>query len=128
MGPSGKAAVDASKESLALRAAPADGFAATSPAFGGFGGAGLDGGRDAKAGEQGGQESQIKLVGSKTFYLDANGRWMDSEYDGKAETKKTPAFSDDYFSLLKKTPELGKYLALGQRLVVVLDKVAYEIQ
>lgn len=72
-------------------------------------------------------EYPIKLVGDKTFYL-ADGRWIDSQYDGKAETRKIEAFSDAYFDLLKSTPKLGKYLAIGERVIVVLNSTAYEIQ
>lgn len=68
----------------------------------------------------------IKVVGHKTFYFDAD-RWTDSEYDGKSATTKVKAFSDDYFKLLRDTPELGRYLALGSRLVVVLGGKACEI-
>ncbi len=71
-------------------------------------------------------EPLIRPVGGKTFYFD-NGRWTDSEYDGKAPAKKVRAFSDDYFELLRATPELGKYLALGSRVVLVLGKAVYEI-
>jgi Ca-activated chloride channel homolog len=127
----GRPAVEASKEALALKAAPADRFAA--PAAPGqladTDGDGLVDLGVGGAGEQGGgQQRQIQQVGGNTFYLDSNGRWVDSEYDGKAETKKVTAFSDDYFAMVKKTSDLGKYLALGQRLIVVLNKVAYEIE
>jgi Ca-activated chloride channel family protein len=96
--------------------------------FGAGGYGGMMGGYDgASAGQPTGpQESVIRIVGTKTFYLD-NGRWTDSEYDGKAATKKVKAFSDDYFKLLRTTPELGKYLALGGRILVVLRTAAYEV-
>ena len=37
-----------------------------------------------------------------------NSRWIDSEYDGKAETKKIQAFSDEYFALLKSDATFAK--------------------
>ena len=126
-GPAGKAAVRGSREALQLKeAAPST---SVGRYRGGYdtGGSGDNIEDGQQAGGQG-QEAQIKQVGSKTFYREPDGRWVDSDYDGKAETKKVQAFSDDYFALAKKTPELGKYLALSQHLVVVLDKIVYEIQ
>jgi Ca-activated chloride channel family protein len=70
-------------------------------------------------------EAPIKVVGEKTFYL-SDGRWVDSRYDGKAETKKIKAFSEDYFRLLREHKEFAKYFALGARVVVVADGQAYE--
>lgn len=67
----------------------------------------------------------LKVVGDKTFYL-SDGRWVDSRYDGKAETKKVKAFSDDYFRLLREHKGFEKYFALGARVVVVADGRAYE--
>jgi len=67
----------------------------------------------------------VKVVAAKTFYLDGE-RWIDSEYDGKAETKKIKAFSDEYFRLLSRTPDLGRYLSIGPRVIVVVDGTAYE--
>lgn len=73
-----------------------------------------------------GAPGKLQIVGSKTFYHDGE-RWIDSEFEGKAETRKVQAFSDDYFALLKAVPEIGRYLSLGSRVVVVVKAVAYEI-
>jgi len=121
----GQVAVRGSVEALAMqRAAPAE--------TGGFGIGGVGGAAEMRPGggtrtaSSGPQESPIRVAGTKTFYLD-HGRWTDSEYDGKAETKKVKAYSDEYFKLLRDAPELAKYLAVGERIVVVLNKVAYEV-
>jgi Mg-chelatase subunit ChlD len=68
----------------------------------------------------------IRHVGEKTFVLDGK-RWIDSLWDGKSETRKIEAFSDEYFKLLRDRPELARCFALGDRVVVVLDRQAYEV-
>lgn len=68
----------------------------------------------------------IRHVGERTFVLDGK-RWVDSLWDGKSETRKIEAFGDEYFELLKERPELARCLALGDRVVVVLDGQAYEV-
>ena len=35
--------------------------------------------------------------------------------------------SDDYFALLAARPEWGKYFALGEKMIVLLDGVAYRV-
>jgi hypothetical protein len=121
----GQVAVRGSEEALAMqRAAPAE---VGGLMIGGFGGAAVmkpDG--STLTPSSGPKESPIRVAGTKTFYLD-NGRWTDSEYDGKAETKKVKAYSDEYFKLLRDTPELAKYLAVGERIIIVFNKVAYEV-
>jgi len=69
--------------------------------------------------------SPIRTVGAKVFGL-VEGRWIDTEYDGKAETKKIKALSDEYFKLLREKPGLKRYFALGSKVVVMLDSVVYE--
>jgi hypothetical protein len=67
----------------------------------------------------------FKSVGSRTFYRDGD-KWVDSRYDEQLETVKLPLFGKQYFELLTRHPEAGKYFALGSRVVVVLDGKAYE--
>ena len=69
--------------------------------------------------------SLVTNVGVRTFYR-VEDRWIDAAYDSKAETKKVELFSEEYFELVRKHPDLGKCFALGERVVVVLDGVAYE--
>lgn len=129
----GRFGVEASKQAYGLRVAtPAavnQQLGALGGRFGGFGGGSgtattLPAGRPAL----GHEEAPIRQVAGKTFYLDSNGRWVDSVYNEKMETRKLQAFSDEYFQTLRDRPELGKFLALGERVVVVLNRTAYEIQ
>lgn len=68
----------------------------------------------------------IRQVAGRTFYRDGE-KWVDAAYDGKAETVKVKYFSDEYFALVARHPALGKYLALGKQVIVVLDGKVYEI-
>ncbi len=67
----------------------------------------------------------VERVGSRTFYW-VGERWIDGEYDEKDDTTKVELYSDDYFDLIHKHPELAKCFALGERVIVVLDGKAYE--
>jgi hypothetical protein len=62
----------------------------------------------------------VRHVEKKLFYL-INGRWIDGEYKAGMKTKTVVFASDEYFELLDKKPELKRYLALGERVTVVLD-------
>lgn len=69
----------------------------------------------------------VQVVGSKTFVL-RNGVWMDTAFDADVQTPQPVGFaSDAYFELLSAVPELGPYLALGPRVLVVYEDVVYEI-
>jgi Ca-activated chloride channel family protein len=70
---------------------------------------------------------KVRAVGGKSFVLREDGRWTDTAWDGKQETKKIEALSDAYFELMAKGDKVAKYLALGERVVFVLDETAYEI-
>lgn len=67
----------------------------------------------------------VKRVGSRTFYR-IDERWIDGKYDEKEQTTKVELYSEEYFGLIRKHPELAKCFALGERVVVVLDGKAYE--
>jgi Ca-activated chloride channel family protein len=70
--------------------------------------------------------AQIRAVGLKTFVL-RNGVWTDAEYDpSKTATIKVGLYSDDYFRLVAARPEWGAFLALGERVIVLLEGKAYE--
>ncbi|TET32642.1 MAG: VWA domain-containing protein [Planctomycetota bacterium] len=72
--------------------------------------------------------NMIKHVGDKAFYNDEL-TWVDGEYDEKVHKDLTRVkyFSEEYFELLKKKPELSKYFALGSKVIVVLDAKAYQV-
>lgn len=69
----------------------------------------------------------VQTVGSKTF-LWLNGVWTDTTFEPDTmQTQKVVFLSDAYFDLLDEKPELSAYFALGERVIVVLDGVAYEV-
>ncbi len=76
------------------------------------------------ASEVGGKQI-IRHVGDKTFVL-VEERWLDTTWDGEKKPEKVVAFSDEYFKLIEKHPELTRVFALGERVVVVLDGTVYE--
>jgi Ca-activated chloride channel homolog len=72
--------------------------------------------------------SPVKYVGDKTFVLD-QGVWTDTTFDPDKMTPTPVGFgSDDYFGLVAARPEWGKYLAVGDHVIVLLDGTAYEVR
>ncbi len=72
-------------------------------------------------------EAQLKYVGAKTFFLQA-GIWIDSQYEGSSMSTIEIGFgSAVYYELLAARPEWGKYLALGEQVIFVVDGEAYQI-
>jgi Ca-activated chloride channel family protein len=69
----------------------------------------------------------IQSVGDQTFLL-RNGVWTDTQFDPSKMTPTKIEFnSDAYFALLANHPDWGKYLALGSRVIVVVNGAPYEI-
>lgn len=69
----------------------------------------------------------VQAVGAKTFVW-RDGVWIDTAYDAGAEAPQRVGFaSDAYFDLLSVAPQLGQYLSLGPRVIVVYQGQAYEI-
>lgn len=72
------------------------------------------------------QGETARHAGDKLFYL-REGVWVDSDWPEKpAAGQKTLAVkydSDAYWSLLSKFPELGPYLALGEKVQVVFEGI-----
>ncbi|MBN1137963.1 MAG: VWA domain-containing protein [Anaerolineae bacterium] len=72
--------------------------------------------------------SPVKYVGDKTFIYDA-GTWTDTTFDADRMTPTPVGFgSEDYFALAASRPEWGRYLAVGDHVIVVLDGAAYEVR
>jgi len=69
---------------------------------------------------------KVAQAGTKTFF-NKNGLWVDSEYEGELETIKVKSYSDAYFKLLSKVPEIGKYFAMGDKVIFLLNGKAIEI-
>jgi Ca-activated chloride channel homolog len=73
------------------------------------------------------QHEQVRRVGAKTFVL-RDGLWMDTEYKAHSHAMTHIAFgSPAYFALLAEAPVMGRYLALGSRVLFVQGDTAYEI-
>ena len=72
-------------------------------------------------------EDIVKFVGSKTFVFQ-DGMWIDTSYDANGHDPQQVGFaSDAYFELLSAAPQLGQYLSLGQRVLIIHQGIAYEI-
>jgi Ca-activated chloride channel family protein len=70
---------------------------------------------------------QLKQVADKTFLLQ-DGTWVDTSFDSnKLRAEQVVFGSDRYFTLLSQHPEIGRYLALGDRVTIVLAGKAYAI-
>jgi Ca-activated chloride channel homolog len=77
---------------------------------------------DADAGES------VRKVGGKTFYL-REGVWVDAEFreDSRLPETKLAFGGEEYFALVGREPELARYLALGERVVVVFKGRVYRV-
>ena len=72
-------------------------------------------------------EGEVRQVGSKAF-VQRGGAWVDTTYDAaKMSIERIPFGEGRYFKLIDERPDIGPYLALGQRVVVVLEGKAYAI-
>lgn len=69
----------------------------------------------------------IQTVGDKTF-IELEGIWTDTVFEPDTMTTQEVVFlSDEYFDLLDTLPELARYFALGENVIVVVEGVAYEV-
>jgi Ca-activated chloride channel family protein len=74
-----------------------------------------------------GLETAVKHLADKTFYL-VGGYWQDADFDpAKMQAKEIKFLSDEYFELLKNKPAAGKYFALGEKVIVVIDGQAWKV-
>jgi Ca-activated chloride channel family protein len=69
---------------------------------------------------------KVKHVENKTFYRDDDG-WVDADFDESMDVTEIKFMSDEYFELLVKLPESGKYLSLGKKITFVHGGKAYRI-
>jgi Mg-chelatase subunit ChlD len=72
------------------------------------------------------QTLPVRRVADKTFNF-KDGYWVDSEFEEDMQTVEVLFDSDEYYDLLTKDKRMSKWLALGDKLIVVLDKTAYKI-
>jgi Ca-activated chloride channel family protein len=71
-----------------------------------------------------------RRIKDKVFFLRA-GVWTDRAVDAlpaDAPRRSVEAWSDGYFALLRERPELGAYLALSDRMVVVANGAIVEVR
>jgi Ca-activated chloride channel family protein len=78
--------------------------------------------------EYGNEVIPVQYVGDKTFVLNS-GVWTDTTFDPDKMAPVPVSFgSDDYFALVAAHPDWGRYLALGDHVIVLLDGTAYEVR
>ncbi|MFH1747816.1 MAG: VIT domain-containing protein [Planctomycetota bacterium] len=71
------------------------------------------------------EQALVRYVNEKTFIFDGE-RWIDTAWDGQQAPQQITAFGSEYFELIKQQPRLARFFALGERVVVVLDRQVYE--
>ena len=72
---------------------------------------------------------QVRLVNGKTFYQ--NGvTWNDAQTQAKQNLRRQEIKfnSDDYFALLRKSPEVAQWLSLGEEVDLVIDDTLYVVR
>jgi len=79
-----------------------------------------------QTGYTGMEQAGLRQVADKAF-LRVNGVWTDTTYRQGTPTTPVTFGSESYFALVGAHPEWGKYFAVGERVIVVLDGVAYEV-
>jgi Ca-activated chloride channel family protein len=67
-----------------------------------------------------------RRAGNRVFTRDGE-RWIDSRFKPELRVYKVKAYSQGYFALLEKLPELRESLAIGDKVVVAGRAVAVEI-
>ena len=81
---------------------------------------------DPAVAQPGPTRSAVQYVAGRAFYWQ-DGKWIDSLHEAKSEPKKVAVFSQEYFELLKNHPQIKSILALGAKVVFVVEGQAYEV-
>jgi len=72
--------------------------------------------------------SDVRYAGDKTFYLDDEGFWVDSDYDPEDMTPEEIEYlSDEYFDLTDSDSDLAEYFSVGEQVIVVYEGKAYKV-
>ena len=79
---------------------------------------------DAEGREQ--KITKVVQIGNRTFF-NKNGLWVESEYEGQIEAIKVKNLSEAYFKLLSSVPEVGRFFALGDEVIFLLQDKAIHI-
>jgi Ca-activated chloride channel family protein len=73
------------------------------------------------------EQAMVRAVGQRTFLL-SGGTWMDTSFDPqKMQAEVVPFLSQAYFQLAQSRPDVGAALALGEKVIVVVDGKAYQV-
>ncbi|MDR3572942.1 MAG: VIT domain-containing protein [Anaerolineaceae bacterium] len=108
---------------MAAPAAPVSGQAAVNKAAG----EGAMSQADVPAQVQDNNTQTIQTVGARTFVLTGS-VWTDTAYDpNRMKTQKVAFLSADYFKLAESRPDVAAAMALGQQVIVMVDRQAYEV-
>jgi len=81
---------------------------------------------DKPAYQQAQNAARVQAVAGRVFYR-RNNVWFDNNYPSGQKVIKVQALSDAHFQLLAARPELSKYAAVGDEVVVNLGKVSVQI-
>jgi len=75
-------------------------------------------------------DGAVRRIGSKLFFYDTKfAGWVDQAIAAwTTEIIDIDYLGDDYFALIDRIPEIGKYLALGERVKFVHGGAAYEVE
>lgn len=130
---SGASAVDAAQEMKAMKAAeapaPSSGLGGGNSMSGGFSGRMRSSNTPAGGGGGGGgtlKAPPTKNVDERTFYQ-IDGKWVDSQVKSDKPDLVVKSFSGAYFELASKFPKLGKFLSVGERVVLLIEGKTVEI-
>jgi Ca-activated chloride channel family protein len=80
-----------------------------------------EGGRDGR-----GAAAEVRSVGRKIFVL-RDSTWTDVTFDPSLRVIEVAPFSEAYFELVNRLPGIGRYLALGEDLVIAGDGVTLKL-
>ncbi len=68
----------------------------------------------------------IKQVGERTFFL-RDEIWIDSEYKEGTKTKDISYDGRGYWDLVRKSPDVGRFFALGKKVIFIYEGIWYRI-
>ncbi|MHC1784067.1 MAG: VIT domain-containing protein [Anaerolineaceae bacterium] len=123
-----RSAADTYQQLQAMPAAPAFGYDAVQKAADQGAMSQAEIAPAAPAGSAGGaDQARIQYAGSRTFVLQ-DGVWVDTGFDPDTMTREEVVFlSPAYFELVQSNPETAAALALGNRMIILVDGRAVEI-
>ncbi len=72
--------------------------------------------------------SGCKIVQGRVFRLSPEGAWIDSNYQASMNVKRVQFLSDAYFDLIRQSPDIGPFLAIGPDCVIAMEREALQIK